>query len=162
MAGMSELSLCPLGPDHYDQVIGVLDDWWGGRAVSAALSRLFFIHFQDTSFAVEDAGRCVAFLAGFLSQTDVTRAYVHFVGVDPRYRKHGLGRRLHERFAAVVGARGVETIHAVTSPANTQSVAFHRRLGFEIVPGDAAADGVSFHRDHDGPGRDRVLLCRRL
>jgi len=159
---MSELSLCPLRPDHYDQVIGVLDEWWGGRAVSAALSRLFFIHFQDTSFAVEDEGRCVAFLVGLLSQTDATRAYVHFVGVDPRYRKHGLGRRLHERFASVVGARGVHTIHAVTAPVNTASVAFHQRLGFEVVPGDASADGVSFHRNHDGPGRDRVLLCRRL
>ena len=159
---MSELSLGPLTPDHYDQVIGVLDDWWGGRAVSAALSRLFFIHFQDTSFAVEDGGHAVAFLVGFLSQTDATRAYVHFVGVDPRYRNHGLGRRLHERFASVVGARGAVTVHAVTSPVNSQSVAFHQRLGFEIVPGDASADGVSFHRSYDGPGRDRVLLCRRL
>lgn len=159
---MLELSLVPLRPDHYDHVIAVLDEWWGGRAVSAALSRLFFIHFQDTSFAVEDGGHAVAFLVGFLSQTDATRAYVHFVGVDPRYRNHGLGRRLHERFASVVGARGAVTVHAVTSPVNSQSVAFHQRLGFEIVPGDASADGVSFHRSYDGPGRDRVLLCRRL
>jgi N-acetylglutamate synthase-like GNAT family acetyltransferase len=162
MAGMPELSLKPLAPDHYDQVSAVIDDWWGGRPVLAALSRLFFIHFQSTSFAVEDNGRCVAFLAGFISQTDATLAYVHFVAVDPRYRKHGLGRRLHEHFASVVRAHGVRTVHAVTSPVNTQSLGFHQRLGFEIVPGNAVRDGISVHENHDGPGRDRVLMSRRL
>lgn len=160
--GMMQLGLCPLRADHYDQVIAVIDDWWGGRPVVAALSRLFFVHFQSTSFAIEDGGRCVAFLAGFLSQTDATLAYVHFVGVDPGYRQYGLGRRLHEQFATVVGERGATAIHAVTSPVNTASLAFHQRLGFEIVPGNAVRDGVSIHENYEGPGRDRVLLRRQL
>ena len=35
--------------------------------------------------------------------------------------------------------------------------------GFHVVPGDGVTDsGVSFHREYDGPGGDRLLLARRL
>lgn len=42
-------------------------------------------------------------------------------------------------------------------PRNSASIAFHARLGFAILPGDAERDnGVAFTRDYDGPGEDRV------
>jgi RimJ/RimL family protein N-acetyltransferase len=39
-------------------------------------------------------------------------------------------------------ARGAERLKAITSVANTGSVAFHRRLGFQVRQVD----------DYDGPG----------
>jgi len=118
------------------------------------LPKLFFIHFEGTSFVAEDSdGRLVAFLIGFLSQTDADEAYIHFVGVAPEERGTGLGRELYERFFDVVREDGRTLVRCVTSPANEQSVAFHESLGF-------TAESVV--ADYDGPGEDRVLFVKQL
>ena len=63
------------------------------------LPKLFFIHFEGTSFVAEDEdGELLGFVCGFLSQTADDEAYIHFVGVDPGARGDGLGRALYERF----------------------------------------------------------------
>lgn len=87
-------------------VISVIDSWWDGRHMADMLPKLFFQHFQDTSFVVEENGQLVAFLVGFVSQTDADEAYIHFVGVHPEYRRHELARRLYDRFFTVVQDRG--------------------------------------------------------
>ena len=62
------------------------------------LPKLFFIHFEGTSFVAEDPeGDLLGFVCGFLSQTSADEAYIHFVGVTPD-RGDGLGRALYERF----------------------------------------------------------------
>jgi len=130
--------------------------------MAALLPRLFFIHFRDTSFVVEDAGRIVAFLVGFVSQSQPGQAYIHVVGVDPNRRREGLARGLYERFFAAVRARGCREVHLVTAPVNRESVAFHGRLGFVPQPGDAHADGVPVTADYDGRGHARVRFVRSL
>jgi ribosomal protein S18 acetylase RimI-like enzyme len=138
-------------PADYASVIGVIDEWWGGRAMAAMLPKLFFVHFRDTSFVAEADGRVVGFLCGFRSQTFPDEAYIHFVGVAPEQRGGGLGRELYERFFAAVAPRAV--VRAVTSPVNERSVAFHRALGFEVERVD---------EDYDGCGEPRVLLRKLL
>jgi predicted GNAT superfamily acetyltransferase len=141
-------------PSDYGRVIQHVNAWWGGREMAPILPQLFFVHFEGTSFVAEDEdGRLAAFLVGFLSQTDETDAYVHFIGVAPDRRGSGLGRALYERFFAVAGESGRTTVRCVTSPGNVDSVAFHKALGFVV-------DRVA--RDYDGPGEDRVLLVKRL
>src|SRR6185312_6862337 len=103
-------------PWDYGPVIAVVDDWWGGRAMSAMLPKLFFVHFRETSFVAEDDVELAGFLCGFRSQTIDDEAYIHFVGVDPSRRGLGLGRLLYERFFAAVRPRTV--VRAVTSPVN--------------------------------------------
>ena len=122
--------------------------------MSAMLPRLFFVHFRPTSFVLEQDGRVVAFLVGFVSQTDPTQAYVHFVGVDPRVRGLGAGRRLYDRFFAAARQHGCTVVRAVTSPVNTGSIAFHTAVGFEVEDAGGA--------DYDGPGEDRVRFVLRL
>lgn len=151
----------PRASDH-PAIIAVVDDWWGGRKMAGMLPRLFFEHFQDTSFVVEDEGQLVAFLIGFVSQSRQGEAYIHFVGVHPSYRKRGLGARLYARFFEAVRARGCRSVRCITSPVNRGSIAFHRRMGFTIEPGDADHGGVAAARDYDGPGQDRVCFIRRL
>ena len=138
-------------PGDYPEVIAVVDDWWGGRAMAAMLPKLFFVHFRDTSFVAEEDGRIVGFLCGFRSQTHEDEAYIHFVGVDPAHRGSGLGRELYQRFFEAVAPRSI--VRAVTAPANKRSVAFHQALGFEVE----RVDG-----DYDGRGEARVLLKKRL
>jgi ribosomal protein S18 acetylase RimI-like enzyme len=146
----------------YPPIIAVLDEWWGGRSMSAMLPRLFFDHFQDTSFIAESDGQIVGFLIGFLSQTHPEQAYIHFVGVHPDYRKQGLGRQLYERFFEVARQHGRAVVHCVTSPVNRGSIAFHLHMGFRIDPGDAEIDGVSVSSNYDGRGGDRVLFSKFL
>jgi ribosomal protein S18 acetylase RimI-like enzyme len=66
--------------------------------MSDKLPKLFFDHFKNTSFIAEKDGKIVGFLIGFLSQTYPEEAYIHFVGVHPDYRKHGIGRQLYNDF----------------------------------------------------------------
>ncbi len=118
------------------------------------LPKLFFLHFEGTSFVAEDDDEdLVGFLCGFLSQTSEDEAYIHFVGVTPDQRGEGVGRALYERFLTEVAASGRSVVRCVTSPVNQGSLSFHEALGFEaerVVP------------DYDGPGEDRVLLVKRI
>lgn len=140
-------------PSDYGRVIGRINVWWGGREMAPMLPRLFFLHFEGTSFVAEEGDELAGFLCGFLSQTDDEEAYIHFVGVSPDHRGEGIGRALYERFFEEVGRAGRSRVRCVTSPLNERSVAFHEALGFGV---DRVAE------DYDGPGEDRVLLVRKL
>jgi len=121
--------------------------------MAPALPQLFFLHFDGTSFVAEDGDTLAGFLCGFLSQTMGDEAYIHFVGVSPERRGEGIGRALYEHFFAEAERQGRSTVRCVTSPVNQESIAFHEALGFEV-------ERVA--KDYDGPGEDRVLLCKRL
>ena len=141
-------------PSDYGRVIQHVNAWWGGRDMAPMLPKLFFLHFEGTSFVAEREESTIAgFLIGFLSQTDESEAYVHFVGIAPELRGSGLGRELYERFFSVARGQGRKTVRCVTSPTNSASVAFHEALGF-------TADRVA--TDYDGPGEDRVLFVKQL
>jgi GNAT superfamily N-acetyltransferase len=149
-------------PADYAPIITVVDEWWGGRRMADGLPKLFFVHFRDTSFVAERDGRIAGFVTGFRSQTYPERAYIHYVGIDPRERGKGLGRVLYERFFESAREIGCTEVHCVTSPVNTASIAFHRAMDFECLPGDVERDGVPFTTDYDGPGEPRVRFRRTL
>lgn len=140
----------------------LIDDWWGGREMAGLLPRLFFDHFQDTSIVVEKDGLIRGFLIGFLSQSNQKEAYIHFVGVDPAYRKQQLGSTLYYTFFEKAMEKGCTVVRAVTSPVNTTSIAYHTKMGFDIQEGDAVLDGVPVKLDYDGPGNHRVLFEKKL
>jgi ribosomal protein S18 acetylase RimI-like enzyme len=149
-----ETSIRHAQPSDYGRVIQHLNAWWGGREMSLMLPKLFFVHFEGTSFVAErEDGTLAGFLCGFLSQTNPDEAYVHFVGVAPDARGAGVGRALYGRFFDTAREHGRSVVRCVTSPTNESSVAFHRAIGFEVERTMA---------DYDGPGEDRVLLARRL
>jgi ribosomal protein S18 acetylase RimI-like enzyme len=140
-------------PSDYGRVIGRVNVWWGGREMAPMLPRLFFVHFEGTSFVAEDGEELAGFLCGFLSQTDEDEAYIHFVGVSPDRRGEGIGRALYQHFFDEVEREGRSHVRCVTSPLNERSVAFHEALGFKV---DRVAE------DYDGPGEHRVLLVKTL
>lgn len=154
----------PTEADHR-AIVGLVDEWWGGRRIHHLLPRLWFQHFTATSWLAETgAGRPAGFLVGFISPDDPTTAYVHMIGTDPNLRRHGLGRELYGRFNADVAERGAVRVRAITWPGNHQSVAFHRALGFELVdgPGSQNLYGTLAFPDYDYPGDDRAVFERSL
>ena len=158
----AETRIRPLRSSDHALVIAVIDEWWGGRPMARMLPRLFFDHFTDTSFAADRGDALAGFLVGFLSPAHPGEAYIHFVGVEPGERTRGLGRRLYGTFFDVVRARGCTRVRAVTSPVNVGSVAFHRRMGFRLEPGDATVGDIPVATGYDGPGQDRVRFVRDL
>ena len=152
-AALSGLEIRRAEPADHARVVGVLNEWWGGRSMVDMLPRLFFVHFRDTSFVAERDGELAGFLVGFLSQSDPDAAYVHFVGVDPAERGTGLGRELYERFFEAARAAGRTSVSCVTSTANSRSVDFHAAIGF--APSEPQLG-------YDGPGEDRIVLTRQL
>jgi ribosomal protein S18 acetylase RimI-like enzyme len=156
------MNIRPISERDHAPIIAVVNDWWGGRQMTGLLPRLFFAHFQNTSFAIEDDQQLIAFLIGFVSQTNPRQAYIHFVGIHPEFRKHGLGRQLYELFFETVRAQGCDSVRCITAPVNSGSIAFHQCMGFQIEKSDQERDGVPFTAGYDGPGQDRVLFVKTL
>jgi predicted GNAT superfamily acetyltransferase len=150
--------------EDHGTIVPLVNEWWGGRDMSWLLPRLFFQHFGDTSFAVEEGGELVAFLIGFVSQAKEGEAYVHFVGVSPERRGSGVGRRLYGHFFEEVKKRGCRKVSCITSPVNGGSIAFHRAMGFSPKAPDGGGErgGVPVYEGYDGPGEDRVVFERAL
>ena len=130
------------------------------------LPKLWFKDFASTSFVIRgDDSQPIAFLVGYVCQSDKTKSYVHFIGVDPEYRADGLGRLLYEAFATKALGLGANRIEAVTSPINASSLRFHESLGFMAIEnsGDLVSPTQALgHKDFDGIGEDRVLLVKPL
>ena len=122
--------------------MAVMPEWWGGRDLRALLPSIFFEHFRTTSFVAERDEALVGFLVGFLCPTHEDEAYIHFAGVHPAWRRVGLARDLYGRFCRVARADGRRCVRAVTSAVNHDSIAFHQRLGFVLLPGDFEVDGL--------------------
>jgi GNAT superfamily N-acetyltransferase len=143
-------------PDDYGRVIAVLPSWWDGRDLRALLPKIFFEHFRGSSLLVEHEDRLVGFLIGFLCPDHADEAYIHFVGVDPAWRRSGLAADLYRRFFTLARANGRSVVRAVTAPVNSGSIAFHTALGFSMLPGDDEIDSVPVTTDH-GPHGDHLV-----
>jgi len=135
----------------FHQIVAVIDHWWGGPT-SALAHPLFFYEFGRDALIVEEGGRMAGFLLGFITDGDVRVGYVHLVGIDPTFRRRGVGRTLYEEFTRRARAAGVARLKAITTPGNQGSVEFHKALGYsvELVP------------DYAGPNRARHVFVREL
>jgi len=151
--------------DVQPAIVGVIDEWFGGRRVRHLAGRAWFRHFGSTSWVAEDVeGRLVGVLIGYRSQDRPTEAVVHLVGVHPNHRRRGIGRALIDAFAGDGGAQGVAVITAVAWPGEPPATAFFRALGFlpDDGPGSQNLFGMAAFPDYDGPGEDRIVFRRPL
>ena len=62
-----------------------------------------------------------------------TAGYVDLFYVAPRWRRLGLGRRLHARAADYFRSWGADTIDLHVGPRNAAALAFYRSLGYRLV-----------------------------
>jgi ribosomal protein S18 acetylase RimI-like enzyme len=136
-------------PD-YDYIVSVLDLWWGGPSTERA-SPFFFHELGEHALIAEDQGRVVGFLLG-LSSPSQGVGYVHLVGIDPAYRRRGVGQQLYGRFAEHCAAAGLTRIKAIGMVGHEGSQRFHSALGFSVA--EVA--------DYAGRGRARLVFERAL
>lgn len=146
-----------ISESDYSYVIERLNAWWGGRNMADMLPKLFFSYFHESSFICISDGRIVGFLVGFVSDAVADTGYVHFVGVDPDYRRSAIARTLYGKFIEYCKKKNAQYVKCVTSPVNINSIAFHQRIGFRASEYDAADNPVPV-LDYDGPGEHRVVF----
>jgi GNAT superfamily N-acetyltransferase len=149
-------------PSDSDAVIAAITDWWPGIHMVHAVCPQLFEHFGDTCIIVEDDDGLIGFLVGFMSQRFSDAGYVHYAGVRPGHRGAGLGTEMYTRFAHVTRDHGKTEVLAETGAWNVQSIAFHKRVGFTLEPGDEIVDGIPVHHDTTGHGFDYVDMVWRL
>ncbi|GAE35743.1 GNAT family N-acetyltransferase [Halalkalibacter akibai] len=156
------MKLRTIAEGDYEKIKPLINHWWGGREMAHLLPKLFFTHFNNTSFIIEKDRQVVGFLIGFLSQTNLSEAYIHFVGVHPEYRNQNIARGLYQAFFDQIIDFGRTNVKCITSPVNKTSIAFHTKMGFSIEDGDSEVNGIAVSKDYDGPGQDRVLFVINL
>ena len=153
-----EISNCTL--EDYDQILTALPEFWDGRD-TRHLHHPFLIHeFGDTAFVIRDGGQVVAYLFGFLSQTQPA-GYVHAIAVRPSARRRRLAQHLYAHFVECARRRGCRHVKAMTNPSNAASIAFHKSLGMQLL-GAPNAEGVPVVADYSGRGLARVVFWKSL
>ncbi len=140
----------PVTKADYDQIVRVIDRWWGGPT-SALAHPMFFYELGRLARVVEDEGLLVGFLFGFICP-DSSVGYVHLVGIHPEYRRRGVARMLYEAFSEDCTREGCRSLKAITTLGNEGSVRFHQALGWS----------VNEVEDYAGPGRLRIVFTKEL
>lgn len=129
-----------------------------------SIYHLFCKFFSNTCFVCERDGKIQAFLLGFVSQVDTSQAYIHLVAVDPSAQRQGLANQLYQKFFEAVGALGVRQVRLIVNPDNAVSLAFHKKLGFQVdLRGETIeVEGVLAVKDYNGRDIHMVPFSRTL
>ena len=157
---ISSVSIRNSKSSDYKNILSVVLDWWNGRDLRGNVQRIFFDHFGDTVFVAEKNDELVGFLIGFLSQSNPDEAFIHLVGVRPDARKIGLGNLLFEHFINACAKHGRTVFSSCTSIENKDSIEFHKRIGFSIVPGDDVIEGIPVSYSYIDNNHPMVLFRR--
>jgi GNAT superfamily N-acetyltransferase len=144
------LTTRPLEKADYDEVVRVIDRWWGGPT-SALAHPIFFYELGKLARVVEHDGALVGFLFGFVAP-DGPVGYVHIVGIDPDYRRRGVAKLLYTAFEEDCKKQGAKRLKAITTLGNEGSVRFHEALGWSVTQVE----------DYAGPGRQRLVFQKDL
>jgi len=146
----------------YDLIIGNLNEWWGGRNMTDMLPRLFFKHFNKTSFIIKNETEVLGFIIGIVSQGNSPLGYVHFIGVNPNFRNKNIGKKLYHAYFDEMKNYNIKKIECVTSPDNENSITFHKNIGFIALKGNKEKNGITYFEHYDGENEHRVVFHKKL
>jgi GNAT superfamily N-acetyltransferase len=153
-----EITLCTKA--DFDQILTDIVDFWGSDRTLSLHHPILLYEFGNSAFVIKEEERVIAYLFGFISQTKAV-GYVHLIGVRHSHQKRGIGRRLYEYFTEFARAKGCKELKAITISNNLGSIAFHRKLGMELL-GEPNEEGVPVVRDYSGPGQHRVVFRKKI
>jgi len=143
----------------YNQILDELHEFWGARDVRQ-LHHPFLIHeFGNSAFVIRRGTQVVAYLFGFISQTEPV-GYVHTVAVRTSARRQHLAHKLFGHFVEFARRHGCRHVKAITTPANLDSIAFHKSLGMQLL--GAPIDALPMIADYAGRGAPRVVFWKSI
>jgi GNAT superfamily N-acetyltransferase len=142
--------------NDFHEILTDIADFWGSERLLNTHHPMFIHEFGDTAFVIRDDGKVIAYLFGFLSQTQKT-GYVHLIGVRQRHQNKGLGTQLYEHFTNYVESKGYIKLKAITTATNQLSISFHKKIGMRLL-GEKNENGTEVIKNYSGPGQDRVVF----
>ncbi|WP_405551532.1 GNAT family N-acetyltransferase [Streptomyces sp. NBC_01171] len=142
--------ITPAKTTDLHQVLADHHRYWGERDLRSLHLLALVQEFGETCLIARAEDGIHGYIIGFV--TPAATGYVHLVATRDDARGTGLGRRLYRAFADVAHRQGARRLKAITSLGNTGSIAFHRRLGFDVKTVD----------DYNGPGQAMVVFHRVL
>ena len=142
------------------QILANIEDFWGSDRTLSYHHPMFINEFGNTAFAIKDNGDVIAYLFGFMSQTEQT-GYVHLIGVRQNHQNKGLGKKLYGHFIEYLKNIGIQNLKAITTPTNEKSINFHLSIGMQMT-GVENGNGIKIIKDYSGLGQDRVVFKMKL
>jgi GNAT superfamily N-acetyltransferase len=144
----------------YNDILDALPEFWDGRDTHHLHHPMLIKEFGNSAFAIRDGATVLAYLFGLLSQTEPV-GYVHLIAVRAPARRQGLGKKLFRHFVEFARHHGCKSVKAITSPANSSSIAFHKSLGMQLL-GEPNAAGIRIVPDYAGRNEPRVVFWKPI
>ena len=144
----------------FDRILTDFGRFWDSDRTIALHHPILLYEFGNSAFVIRQEGEVVAYLFGFLSQTEPV-GYIQLLAVRQDHRKQGLGRMLYQHFEQYALEHGCRRLKAITSPVNTLSINFHRSIGM-MPTGEPDKQGIPLIKDYSGPGQDRVVFSKDI
>jgi GNAT superfamily N-acetyltransferase len=138
------------------QILADIKEFWGSDRTLSYHHPMFIYEFGNTTFVIKSNDNVIAYLFGFVSQTEQT-GYVHLIGVRQSHQKKGLGKKLYGHFIEYLKNLGIQNLKAITTPTNEKSINFHLGIGMEMT-GVENENGIKVIKDYSGLGQDRVVF----
>jgi predicted GNAT superfamily acetyltransferase len=158
MSTPTEILTC--SQQDYSQILDELHEFWGARD-TRHLHHPFRVHeFGNSAFVIRRESQVVAYLFGFISQTEPV-GYVHTVAVRMSARRQHLAHQLFSHFVQFARLHGCKHVKAITTPSNLDSIAFHKSLGLQLL-GEPNIDGIPMVPDYAGRGSPRVVFWKSI
>jgi ribosomal protein S18 acetylase RimI-like enzyme len=154
----AEISTCT--QQDYNQILDELRDFWEGRETRQLHHPMLVNEFGNSAFVIRDGAKVVAYLFGFVSQTEPV-GYVHLIAVRASARRQRLGQELFRHFVEFARRHGCRHVKAITSPSNLNSIAFHKSLGMQPL-GEPNTAGIPIIRDYAGLSEPRVVFWKSI
>jgi L-amino acid N-acyltransferase YncA len=147
--------------NDFNEIVKDVVAFWGSER-TLHLHQPYLIHeFGNTAFVIKDNEIVVAYLFGFLSQTE-KMAYVHLIGVRESHQRQGFGKMLYDNYIEIARSKGIHKIKAITSPSNIKSINFHtNKIGMTLT-GKPDENGINVIKDYSGYNNDRVVFIRQI
>jgi len=76
---------------------------------------------------------------------DGHRGWINYLGVDPKYRRRGIGRALMDEAERLLRAEGCPKINLQVRTANAEAIEFYRRIGYAMD--DVSSFGKRLEQD---------------
>jgi GNAT superfamily N-acetyltransferase len=153
-----EITICT--KEDFDRILTEFDQFWEHGRTAALHHPTIIYEFGNSCFVIKDGEKVLAYLFGFLSQTESV-GYAHLLSVRQGFRRQGLANRLYAHFERFARSHGCTRLKSITSPVNALSIDFHKSIGM-LPTGEPDSRGLPVVKDYAGPGRDRVVFLKYL